>query len=231
MDQQKRLRSKPVSLTNSRWAAYATAGAASALGGIGSAEAQIHYSGPLNVAVPPLESVAHNFALDNGAQIRFANIGTPSGSQGVALFRIEGAAASNMFRGLAQGNFRYPSNLAANALVSGGAFAAMNAAYFATLAYGSFPGLSQFHAAGVGFIGFRFNGGGGMEYGWARVNMDGTSLNGFTVVDYAWADVGTSIRAGQTTIPEPSSLGLLAVGAAGLAFWRKRRSAAVTGQN
>ena len=50
----------------------------------------------------------------------------------------------------------------------------------------------------------------------------------FMLVDYAYADPGEPIRAGQTssneTVPDESSLGWLAVGAAGLLAWRKRRS-------
>ena len=57
--------------------------------------------------------------------------------------------------------------------------------------------------------------------------MNGAPGNGFTVVDYAWGDVGTAITAGQTTaVPEPASLGLLAVGAAGLLIWRRSRGKA-----
>ena len=39
---------KPAAITNSRWLAYATAGAASAFTGANSADATIHYSGPIN---------------------------------------------------------------------------------------------------------------------------------------------------------------------------------------
>jgi MYXO-CTERM domain-containing protein len=58
----------------------------------------------------------------------------------------------------------------------------------------------------------------------------------FWLVDYAYADAGEPIRAGQRSsdevVPEQSndiapqegSLGALALGAAGLLAWRKRRS-------
>jgi MYXO-CTERM domain-containing protein len=82
---------------------------------------------------------------------------------------------------------------------------------------------------GTDFVGFRFNPGAGRQYGWARVRMDGpVSDFSFTVLDYAWADPGEPIKAGQTSnsasapIPDQGSVGLLAAGAAGLALWRKR---------
>ena len=231
MKTQKLRRNRLTSLNSSRWAAYATAGAATAIAGANSAEAAIHYSGVLNVSVPTGEGVAHTFSLDNAAVIRFVNILTgPSASPGPggdALFRIQGAAVSNMFAGTAAGAFRYPSNLAAGASIAARPFASMNANFFATLAYGGGFAHSKFLAAGIDFIGFRFNGGSGIEYGWARVTMNGAPGNGFTVVDYAWGDVGTAITAGQTSaVPEPASLGLLAIGAAGLLIWRRSRGKA-----
>lgn len=219
-------------ISPSRWAAYATAGAASALAAATTAEADIHYSGPVNQIVPAQESVTHTFNLDNGAMLQFLNAAVTNGSSspvpgyGIALFRLRGAAVSNQFEGIAVTNFRYPDKLASDFNLSGGAFANFNGALFATLAFGKGYANSKFKAAGVGFIGFRFNGGAGVEYGWARVNMQGATGNGFTIVDYAWADPGTPIRTGQTSaaIPEPSSIGLLAAGAAGLALWRRRRA-------
>lgn len=212
-------------IPQSRWVAYVGAGAATALAGANSAEADIHYSGPINLAVTFGQSVDNAFALDHGGMIHFANISTSSA--GVALFRNDGGSVSNMFRGSAAGNFRYPSKLAAGVNVSAGPFANFNGAFFATLAFGSGYTHSHWLTPGTGFVGFKFNGGAGVEYGWARINMtSGTPENEFIVVDYAWADAGTAIQTGQTAVPEPGSLGLLAVGAAGLLLWRKSRAKA-----
>jgi hypothetical protein len=85
---------------------------------------------------------------------------------------------------------------------------------------------------GADFVGFRFNNGGGKQYGWARVRMDGPTSNfSFTLLDYAWADVGEPIKAGQTSSisasagpkEESMTIVLLALGAAGLPLWRKQR--------
>jgi MYXO-CTERM domain-containing protein len=50
----------------------------------------------------------------------------------------------------------------------------------------------------------------------------------FKLVDYAYADPGESIKAGQTSsdeqAPDEGSLGWLALGAVGLFAWRKSRS-------
>jgi hypothetical protein len=226
MKPQNQRRAKSVTLPHSRWSAYAAAGAATALAGVGTAEADIHYSGVINAFFASQSSVVQSFVLQNNAILQFVNIATQSESAGVALFRIQGAAVSNQFRGIADADFRYPDRLDANQLVADGAFEQFNGAFFATLAYGAGYANSQFLSPGIGFIGFRFDVGNGMQFGWARVNMGGTTGNEFTLIDYAWGDPGDMIRTGQTAIPEPGSLGLLAVGAVGLVFWRKRRAIA-----
>ena len=75
---------------------------------------------------------------------------------------------------------------------------------------------------GTGFLGFKFDNGGGAQYGWVRVTMGPTPNDSFTVVDYAYGGISEHIFAGQ--VPEPGSLGLLALGGAGLLVWRKRRA-------
>lgn len=65
--------------------------------------------------------------------------------------------------------------------------------------------------------------GGSLHYGWVRLSVD---ANNVVVHDMAIeSDAGAPIRAGAgAAIPEPGSLGLLALGAAGLVAWRRRRS-------
>ncbi len=64
--------------------------------------------------------------------------------------------------------------------------------------------------------------------GWARVAFDDATVRpkgltyDFTLVDYAFGDVGDQVKAGQLQVPESgSSLGLLALGAAGILASRR----------
>ena len=88
----------------------------------------------------------------------------------------------------------------------------------------------QWWDPGIGFVGFVFNNGAGSQYGWVRVRMSKLPQNAFTVLDYAYADPGEPITAGQRSsderAPDQGSLGWLAVGAVGLLAWRKSRSRA-----
>ncbi len=74
------------------------------------------------------------------------------------------------------------------------------------------------------YLGVRFNIGANRHYGWIQVDVGGVSMPTNAVIKgYAYNDVADgSITAGQT-IPEAGSLALLALGAAGLAAWRKNR--------
>lgn len=81
----------------------------------------------------------------------------------------------------------------------------------------------------AGYIGFVFdpdlNPAPETNYGWFLQYVD--SATGGLIVEWAYNDMGLPITVGDTgVIPEPSTLALLAMGAAGLAAWRYRRSKA-----
>ncbi len=97
--------------------------------------------------------------------------------------------------------------------------ARMLSAAFLSLAKGSWDNKS-------GYLGFEyFDNAGLAHFGWAKMSVSVTSsrITG-NLRGYAYDTVaGETIFAGQTTTPEPGTLGLLALGAAGLALWRKRK--------
>jgi hypothetical protein len=233
-------------VSHSRWLAYATASAATALAGNNSAEAAIHYSGRLDVTFPPHNDYAKTFPLDQaGDFISFARLETGRfGATDAAYFRVYGIASA-AWRGFRYGTYYvYVSKLHVGQNFSRGFFTSLgfdgSGGFLDRFGY-SFPwGQSQWRDRGIGYVGFRFNNGAGIQYGWARVWMRGHPENAFKVIDYAYADPGEPIRAGQRSsdeqasdqgstdeqAPDQGSLGGLALGAVGLLAWRKSRSRA-----
>jgi MYXO-CTERM domain-containing protein len=93
--------------------------------------------------------------------------------------------------------------------------------------YSNCHARGQFGDRGIHLLGFKFNNGGGVQYGWARLKMLGRPFNRMQLIDYAYADPAERISAGQKSkdsAPAMESLGGLALGAAGLLAWRRRRS-------
>jgi hypothetical protein len=230
---------KPVSITKGRWAAYATAGAASAITCANSAEATIHYSGIINRFSGDCIDESARFQLDQpGDSFRLrhsmALVCTQSYG-GTAYFSIRGragAAFAGFYNPCPSAPYVSVSNLNRGQLISRRPFLARNSGLLGRAGRdcNSSDSIGQFDAGDVGFIGFKFNNGSGDQYGWVRIRM--ATLfpidHAFWLIDYAYADPGEPIRAGQTSsnemVPEEGSLGGLALGAAGLLVWRKRRS-------
>jgi len=105
-----RVRSKPASIAKTRWVAYAAAGAATAFAGSQSAEAAIHYSGPVNERFPA--GNADSFNLDQpGDFFRLSHETFGTEIVGVAGFSIFGIA-SEAFRGFwGVSSYHYVSKL------------------------------------------------------------------------------------------------------------------------
>ena len=223
--------------------AYAVAGLATASGGAISAEAEIHYSGPVDYKFdkesPGYE--VHAFRLSHGAFFEG--------------FRFVRGASDNSATLLIEGRCRLPripdiffffcrsvaAALPRGSVVSQGSFNGSSLGRLQDYAC-EFP---TFLEPGIYCAGFRFNSGAGMQYGWVRIKWGGCSANKFILKDYAWGDPGDKIKAGQKGLHEDDtqvapqavkkpaavphadlqgSLGLLALGAVGLQAWRKSRS-------
>ena len=83
---------------------------------------------------------------------------------------------------------------------------------------------AKWDGGGTGFLGFRFDTGAGIQYGWAELTITATPKVQMTLVEYAYGTVGQAITAGQTAlVPEPATVGLLAMGALGVLALRGGR--------
>src|SRR5438094_7781449 len=199
---------KPTSIPKARWAAYAAAGAATALGGTpSSAEAEIHYSGLVN----------HNFAngsfagpLDPGVTLTLGvDTGTQIGNNASAFGFIHiRDAAQNKLIGTFVGTLASYAGVYALELPAGQSLPAQRFAISCRWSsscgcqvcyHGAYiGGGARFRDRGIGFIGFVFSHGSeAAQYGWARVQKSGPPPYRFRLVDYAWGDPGDRIRTGQ----------------------------------
>ena len=227
---------KSAVIINSRWLAYATAGAASAFSSANSAEATIHYSGIINRLFSGRQSAS--FQLDQPGdfirlthKLQFSSFGYG----GTALFGVVGQAGAS-FAGFYNTCAGFPrvasvSNLDRGQLISSRPFVPGQSGLLAGAGYSDCDGgYGQFDGQGIGFIGFKFNNGSGDQYGWARIQTRREFKHNFKLLDYAYGDVGDRIGAGQKSsnemVMDKGSLGWLALGAVGLLAWRKSRSRA-----
>ena len=202
------------------------AAAASTFAGVGSAEAEIHYSG--KVFTKLTGNARASIPLSNGASLVFENIFGGSTFVQQFHFLMKGVISGSARGYFHSGDITFLSNLPSGEDVSADRF-------YSVARNPGFGALIHFWSGGAfapparGFVGFRFNTGNGTQYGWARIQTG----NGFNdhvrdvIEDYAWGDVGDAILTGQKHSLQPAnansiagSLGLLAFGAQGLDAWR-----------
>ena len=210
--------SRSLSVPSSRWLAYAVAGLATASGGAISAEAEIHYSGKIYYQLPRGN---HALPLSGGASVNFMRTSCTTfiyDKMWIINAQTEGIAtnprhyalkAAKLHRGLNVSSWKHFDGF--GALIS-------------------CSGYGEWHNKGQAFAAFKFDTGRGTQYGWVRVRVTVPAPHDqMVIVDYAWADPGEPILTGQVPSeaakphPAEGSLGLLALGAAGLTAWRKSR--------
>ena len=168
--------------------------------------------------------------LSNGASLVFENIFSGSTFLQHFYFSIKGVVSGSAREGRIH---HWVSDLPSGENVSAGRFYSVAGDPDRGIIFRFFSdGYFQPYYGTRGFIGFRFNTGNGTQYGWARIQTrrDINYRAHEVIKDYAWGDVGDRIRTGQKssagnmvdTVTESGSVGLLALGAAGLVAWRKR---------
>ncbi len=228
-------RRKTSLLSTARWAGYAAAGAATALCSHESANAAIHYFdlGPDGVHVEGNLASRSYYGIDlDGApdglgEVVIVHKGTAGGGGYAYVYGYPIGGLPVEIAGSLKNSFFYAARLtdATRMYIRSTASGAdRDFSATATMAMGTGFGNDEFLDAAEGFIGFKFDLGNGEQFGWVRVIMDGAPLNAFTIMDYAYGDVGENVYAGQmSSVPEPGSLGLLATGGIGLLLWRRKR--------
>jgi hypothetical protein len=229
----KNRQTKSITVSSTRWLAYATAGAASALAAATSAEAEIHYSGPLGVKV---DGIQVSLPLSNGASLTFLDFAGGSYYQQFASFFINGVVSGSGRAYFLDDGRNWLLDLNVGSNISRGTFGPVTGDPYRGILK-SYLSFHQFEPPDGGILGFRFNTGKGLQYGWARIKPtffkhDHDVQYRFIIEDYAWGDVGDRIKAGQNhslrqqadAVSKSGSLGLLAAGATGLEAWRTQRA-------
>ena len=225
---------RKVLVEQSRWALYATAGAATLVGGASAAESEIFYSGRIDLKFhPPHSQISSTFIqLDQpGDSINpFLWELNSEAVFALAEFKVLGVAGASLVgtvnTSYGAGPFNFLSRLRPRVYLSAQPFVPHSRFRYDLLEYGV-QRKSKWREQGTGFVGFKFNDGTGWHYGWARIRKGPEPANHFELIDYAYGDVNEPIRTGQRRsreqMPAEASLGLLALGAAGLVAWRRSR--------
>lgn len=199
-------------------AAYTLAAGAAASVAVQDADAAVVYSGLQNISVTQFNSQNLNLDGDAFADIKLKNYVFGGGNYQGATVNF----APGKLVGFTAGN-SYVTALTAGQSIDG---STLGPSFFGSLAYGASNPNAQFNNATDAYIGLSFPSGANTYFGWVRVDIK-NSAGTFLIKDWAYeSQSGVGIRAGDGLVPEPSTLGLLACGAAGIAAIRRQRAAA-----
>ncbi len=201
------------------------------------AQAAIVYSGPLDLTVPENGAAIHfdlasgqaglfnaPFALEGWSGCLYSSSSITEGEDWTDQETWSGlvaqpgldtlARADVPFDGLLRLDAGFELNLPDDAWYTGGG-GLLNASY-----NGAFANDDHWSPGTTGYVGLRLDG----YLGWARVSLDAD--RSLTLHDFAYADAGEQLAAGQTVIPEASTtamlLGLLVGGYAAVVRLRRR---------
>lgn len=223
--------------TSSRLATYSSSAAVGALSLASSNAAIVYVNGGNTLLTDPIPNNGnygfYPFDLDsNGTvdlQFLVRSIAPGNGSQALIVAPDTVGAAVGILGQVVTG-YPYADRLSAGVSIDGSAGflnlteAAGNVASMAFTP--AFPN-SQWALAGSnsGYLGIRFNIGTAEHFAWMRLTVEpqaSANPRAITVHEWAFENVpGVGIETGA--VPEPSALGLLALGSAGLAARRRRK--------
>ena len=228
---------KTSSSFNRRLGAYSTVAAAGACAVTTvplSADANVVYSGPINLSSPP--SVTGNFINVQTFQTGTTFAGVNGGDANAAVLNLWGTSA---FRA-----WLYPTSSAVNRLVGTGTLAAelvagalINGAstYTSSATPGALSPGGAWIGGTTGYLGFKFLSGSTTLFGWAQLFIPAgtpSTTNQMRLIDMAFENSGAGIAAGDRgslpTVPDSgSTLALLAAGCTATAAlgWRRRKTA------
>jgi hypothetical protein len=191
------------------------------------ADATVIYSGPLSLNVPTTNGTGGIYLDLTKPDLSF--IPTKSGGGATeGLSTLLPGWDVNFYRS-GTGNLRWYYNGGALAVFNGASHvAALGAGVMidGSSSLGTMQTMVPEFTGTTAFMGLEFfDASNNARFGWIRITGGPTLGLPATIVDWAYEDSGAGILTGATAVPEPSSiaLGCLAMGAAGLAAWRKRK--------